>query len=495
MFDYLQQFNKLPKELREKVSSPAAMEILSSLESKYGVSLAMLVMQVMIKQVLVKDLTSHFISEFGLSSDKARSLSSELQERLLFAVSTYLGIRPVSMLSSEDKELEVLMKENGIVLPSQDLISRCRQILLTYRKGVRTKIDARSALERPVEVGGLSLDPAAADRLLRALDQPKMAAPIAASVSAQAAINDLINKSEASNTYDFKAALAKGEIKPPAALADKFKPTLTKLDVSHEIEAPDPEFAIAAPDEAKQLMRPAVRTAPSAPVTPTIPATPATATPIVSAPVATQADLTPPVAPPQIVPTTTEKEPVVSAPAPIRINRPPAAVKAGMWSKLFKGTSGPAPEAASYVARNLEEEVRAASMHNNVRVRPAASSEHRPKMDDVKLKPKVMGPIEELRYLDLVNFRRLGASPKEITSKVVTKIRLLEKDGYDRMVEGVKAWRQSPVNRLYVRITHEAVVKGIPLREAVASREAEQKEVLTMEEIEAIVAMNNSLMF
>ncbi|PKM89056.1 hypothetical protein CVU83_00760 [Candidatus Falkowbacteria bacterium HGW-Falkowbacteria-2] len=528
MFDYLQQFNKLPKELREKVSSPAAMEILSSLEGKYGVSLAMLVMQVMIKQILVKDLTSHFVSEFGLPQDKARSLSSELQERLLFSVSTYLGVRPGPMLSPEDKELEVLMKENGIVLPSQDLISRCRQILLTYRKGVRTKIDARSALERPVEQGGLSLEPSAADRLLRALDRPNTAtasAPVVtptpiptpapthtpAPAAVPSAINDLINKSEASNAYDFKSALAKGEIKPPAVLADKFKQSVNKLDTTHEIAAPTSEFAIVAPEEVKQLMRPsmpyatkatvATEKAETKPATPATPSTPAKQPPIITpnpAPAAPAVEAESATAPkPVAVPvpeTKTEKRP--EAPAPVRINRPAAAAKAGMWSKLFKGTPTPSsPEVALSATKHLEEAVRAASIQNNNKVRPAASSEHRPKIEDVKLKPKVMGPLEELRYLDLVNFRRLGTNPKEITAKIATKIKLLEKDGYDRMVEGVKAWRQSPVNRLYVRIAHEAVVTGVPLREAVANREAEKKEVLSMDEIEAIVAMNNSLMF
>ncbi|HPY99619.1 MAG TPA: hypothetical protein PK009_02255, partial [bacterium] len=75
------------------------------------------------------------------------------------------------------------------------------------------------------------------------------------------------------------------------------------------------------------------------------------------------------------------------------------------------------------------------------------------------------------------------------------KIKLLEKDGYDRMVEGVQSWRQSPVNRIYVRLAQEAVAKGITLRDAVAARQAANKETLSMEEIEAIVAMNSRLMF
>jgi len=78
--------------------------------------------------------------------------------------------------------------------------------------------------------------------------------------------------------------------------------------------------------------------------------------------------------------------------------------------------------------------VRAAAQAAPASVRPAASIETKTKMEDVRARPKVMGPLEELRYLDLVNFRRLGDSPQAITDKIVMKIKLLEKDGYDRMV-------------------------------------------------------------
>ena len=65
MFDYLQQFNQLPEALKTKVSSPEAMAILSDLESRYRVDLAMVVMKLMIKSLTIKDLQPLFISEFG----------------------------------------------------------------------------------------------------------------------------------------------------------------------------------------------------------------------------------------------------------------------------------------------------------------------------------------------------------------------------------------------------------------------------------------------
>ena len=48
MFDYLTKFNELPRELREKVSSPAAIVAVDALEKKYGVNLAALVLKVMV---------------------------------------------------------------------------------------------------------------------------------------------------------------------------------------------------------------------------------------------------------------------------------------------------------------------------------------------------------------------------------------------------------------------------------------------------------------
>lgn len=514
MFDYLQQFNKLPKELREKVSSPAVMEILSSLESKYGLSLAMLVMQVMIKQIPLKSLPSHFVADMGLSAEKAQALTQELQERIFFAVAAYLGLRPSAPLTPEEKELQTLMKENSIVLPSQDLMSRCRQILLTYRKGVRTKIDTRAALERSVAQGGLGLDQAASDRLLRALEQPlpSAKAAVTATVAANAsvtALNNLIDNNE-KGAYDLKKALASGQVKPPAALADKFKPAGVKLDPSHELIAPESELSLEAPDKILNLPTKTPAQATSTPsVKPSAPAAPTLTTIKSDIPVVPPVPVVPtiPVAAAPSTPVVTPAVPAAATAKDLSSLQPPVAVNApfkkaptgGLWSKLFKDKKEKASAHQSLgkitaASVNLEEAVRMANQ-KAATARPAASSETRPKMEDVKARPKVMGPLEELRYLDLINFRRLGSDPKDITTKIVSKIRLLEKDGYDRMVEGVQAWRQSPVNRIYVRLVQEAVAKGVTLKEAVAIRQQENKETLSMEEIEAIVAMNSQLMF
>ena len=129
-------------------------------------------------------------------------------------------------------------------------------------------------------------------------------------------------------------------------------------------------------------------------------------------------------------------------------------------------------------------------------IRPVPTpSAIRPAMHDIKSVPKVMGPIEELQFLDIVNFRRLGKTPEEATDKILLKIKLLEKDGYDKMVAGVKAWRQSPTNRLYIRLGQESVTKGQPFNDILAERKKSGQDFLSLEEVQAIIALNGKLVF
>ena len=63
------------------------------------------------------------------------------------------------------------------------------------------------------------------------------------------------------------------------------------------------------------------------------------------------------------------------------------------------------------------------------------------------------------------------------------------------MINGIMAWRKSPVSRLYLRIVQEAVIAGIPLRDTIIARDKEKKEGLSFEEIEAIMSLNSKLVF
>ena len=117
------------------------------------------------------------------------------------------------------------------------------------------------------------------------------------------------------------------------------------------------------------------------------------------------------------------------------------------------------------------------------------------KMEDVKHVPKLSGPIDELKEMDLKHFRRLEDDAKGAVKKIKDKISFLEEEGYGKKLAGVKAWRQSPLNKTYLRIGQEAIKnkKGISI--AIAEKQEENSDFLTEPEFEAIMALNKSLRF
>jgi len=444
MFDYLQKFNALPKDLRDKISSPAVMAAISALESKYGVDLAMTVMRVMIKTLSLDNLPFHLASEFGLNQTQAESLSRDLKDQVFLVVATYLGLNPDSSALDLNQNLERIVKESGVRFTSTDALNRFKQILNTYLRGVRTRIDTRNSLAKSVVSGGLSLDAFTIDKvfkicdeLTKALPAPEIVKPAVSPALDKLIVADATKAITHESEYNLKDLAAKGKLKP-----------MGNLDPSHELPS----------GELKDLPKP----------------------PSVDDEAATVADL----ASAKIAEALSKITPAPSAPAPEvapKVDEPKINVSAPVQAKQSIPSVAPKPliKAPLPAAANL---------------RPAADPS-RPKVADIRPMPKIMGPIEELQFLDLVNFRRLGTSPSDIANKIYAKIRLLEKTSYDQMIQGVVAWRKGIINRVYLKMCQEAFAKGLPLKEVITKRQAENREHLTWDEINAIVDLNKKLMF
>lgn len=454
MFDYLQKFNNLPKDLRDQVSSSSAMAALADLENKYRTDLAMTVMKVMIKSLSIQNLPIHFVSELALSAEQAQNLAQEMKDKIFFRVADYLELGASTRAWDLDKNVSLLIKETGLNLPSENLVARFKMIIATYLKGIRNKIDTRAALAKDVKIGGLNLNDSEIDRVIKVCEQDAFknlayaAAPVLGAAPKPSAPATRLGKIMAAAEvprpnvkiaeYDLKQAIASGQIKKPAAL----DPRHELVEPAKELDLPQPELAAAA-----------------------LTATPVKAPSVVGAPqpVFVQKPVATPIASRQFAPSASA--PIISIPPP---PLPVAPVTAPVGpAKTPAAPSRPAP----------------------------APSNVRPQMHDIKPMPKVMGPLEELQFLDIVNFRRLGKTPAESTAKIFAKIKLLEEDGYDKMVAGVHAWRQSLVNRLYLALVREAVNKNRPLQAELADRQKENKESLNWEEIQAIMALNSKLVF
>ena len=139
--------------------------------------------------------------------------------------------------------------------------------------------------------------------------------------------------------------------------------------------------------------------------------------------------------------------------------------------------------------RNAIEQSKIPAAPKRPRVQAQAS------MQEIAFEKRLTGPVEELRMLSLLDFRRLSSDPKQAATKVKDKVGLLEEQGYDKKIEGIKAWRESPLNKLYMGVTRDAVLKGMPVVQLLSERRAAKEETLTDEELKMMMELNAELRF
>jgi hypothetical protein len=119
----------------------------------------------------------------------------------------------------------------------------------------------------------------------------------------------------------------------------------------------------------------------------------------------------------------------------------------------------------------------------------------KPSMQEVVFEKRLAGPTDELRQMTLTDFRRLSSDPQQAATKVFDKAELLEEQGHDKKVAAVEAWRESPVNRLYVALTRQAVLDGVPVMEVLNQKRTAGEDVFTDEELDAVMKLNDRLRF
>lgn len=530
MFDYLQKFNSLPQNLRDSVSSPAAMSIISELENKYKIDLAATVMKVMVKIIPLADLSIYFVSDFSLDQELAKKLTAELKERLFFPVANYLGynasyssiVPKTAPAPAHLAGVEKVIKDSGVVFAGIELNSRFKNILTTYIKGVRNRVDTRLTLNKDIASGGLGLDHKAIDKIFKSADEllsgqmllsgeslslptkeaPKLLPTEPAKTGLDKVRELYEKKGEVRDIpYDLKTAILTGAVKKPAAPFNLPAPeeSKEKLLEAPEIEVKEEIKPVAIPNIVKPIETKPIETKP--PVVPVVTAVKER----ISVPVATPA-----VAP--HIPVEAAVSAVSAAVSPVaaaqaitsiapKIVRPPEK-KPGLFSKLFEREEEKKPsteikkpviqskEAAPLSVASLR--TQAATQDKQI-IKPVPAQAP---ITEIKSIPKVMGPIEELKYLDLTNFRRLGSSPAEAVAKIEAKIKLLEKDGYDKMVSGVLAWREGLINSIYLKMGQEALAKGQSLKQCADNHQINKNPgFLIWPEIEAIIDLNSKLMF
>ncbi len=460
MLEYLDKFTKLPADIQQKASSQEVLLALDELSSRYNVDLASFVMRVMVGDLMYRNMLASLIKEFDMELDQAELLEAELRDRVFKKVQDYLlgTAKPEPATEEEIKEVETVvekaekeeinikklpegeeekllmapkndldekkvksvpvekplvaeeekeiteikkkmpvgqeteadrysrvaadvLEESGLNMPSEGLNLRFKQIMITYLKGIRTKIETRETMTKPVISGGLNLDNPEVERIIaianKKLAEENKRAPLG-KVKIEEGPSGFVFKKE-------EIAEALGKVPPKPKDEKGMTMTGEEYDLAAEIKKGN-----------------------------------------VSASASASAST------PKQQPETTQRK-----------------------AKVVGGKKA---------------------------------------MDDIKT-PQIMSPIDELAYMDLVTFRRLDSDPVRRCKKIEDKIGLLAKEGIDRQLEGIKAWRLNPVNKTYISMGQDSITQGKGIDDIIVDLKNKGFNYLTRVEFEAIMDLNNRLRF
>lgn len=108
---------------------------------------------------------------------------------------------------------------------------------------------------------------------------------------------------------------------------------------------------------------------------------------------------------------------------------------------------------------------------------------------------RLQGLGGELGGMTLSAFRRLGKTPAEATSKIIQKLDTLGQDKFEHRVNGIRQWQLSPLSKMYLELVGQSFRDGKPIAVVAEEKRARGEDVLTREEIEALISLNNALHF
>ena len=126
--------------------------------------------------------------------------------------------------------------------------------------------------------------------------------------------------------------------------------------------------------------------------------------------------------------------------------------------------------------------------------RPAVF-ETREKVEAIKPRIRILGPVEEIKALTLDDWRRFGKTENAV-ARIEEKINLLAEESLFKKAEAIKAWKESEVNHLYLEIGRESIEKSnVSVTQIIEERKKQGKPSLSLEEFNAVAELNQKLRF
>lgn len=457
MFDYLQKYQQVPEAIRAKLDAPIIKTAIQRLENNYHISLASILIKVIVKDIPLSRLSAYLGDNSGLTAEQAKSLAVELQVQVLSTIQDYLAkplAAPINInqlaksqttvalptnqpatvqpISLESILNKLVSQQNYFKQPAE--LSRWRQAAHTFLIGVRNQKALIDFLTRPVAGGGLGISSDQASCLEQQLLEARelLHQQARQQITVQTPTKPTDKLIAQSVVRDFESDL----------LAN-----LRKIDNQPRLELDTETELPAAPETATKLL----------------------------------------------------PETTLAAPANLPVDQP---------TETIIESPQPSPESTNLPLPKEEPQLPTLQPTPTINNQPNTPTIVIPidqratdnktgkiRMDDVRFTPKTLTPIDELANLNLKRFRYLGNGPSERAKKIKEKIDLLAEYGYSKRLQGISAWRQSPLNLLYLQVGQTSIEQGIPAKQQLDNLSHQDPEGLTFDEFVAIMNLNQQIRF
>ncbi|MFH0854012.1 MAG: hypothetical protein V1891_00765 [bacterium] len=123
------------------------------------------------------------------------------------------------------------------------------------------------------------------------------------------------------------------------------------------------------------------------------------------------------------------------------------------------------------------------------------SNSGKAKIEDIKYKPKLMGPVEEIGAMRLNDFRSLSPDPHHAAEIIKSRIDGLEEESFSKKMEGIAAWRASEIYKTYLEIGRRAMVENMSIKKVCDELKENGENYLSEEEFNGVMDLNKKLRF
>ena len=480
MLTYLEKFNNLPKEIRDRMHSPEVISVINELEDKHGTRLASVVMKIVVGEVLVSELDTYLVREFALGEKKAKELVLEMREKILDKVvkKNETAVAPVNEThlikyeKSEPGKSEVNppTPPTPLIKGAQESVIKADEPLVVKGSNFFFSPDDEEEIRdlvKKISVPEISSQESVKDKVAKVFDELQIN-------FGSEFLSDRFKK--IIETY-IKGIRNKMETK--ATLQKPFEQGGLSFDEESVVKILDTMDKYKAGDGGVKVGQPKKISVPEDSNLASLRNSGMRDVGYDFGALAAKKQ--------------ENNQTVKQSNSQIKDQESKEAVKQEGRGGL-KNRDAVKQEDVVGEDKNLKKQD-----NSGISVPPIRFSEApgKIKMHDIRVpRPNIMTPVDELKYLDLVNFRRLSReSLLKAKDKIREKIRLLGAESYDKRIEGIKAWRISPINKLYLQIGEESISKNEPIDVIIEERKARGDEYLTNPELEAVMDLNKEFRF